>query len=45
MQQYIGRWWIGGRKISEKDQGLIEDVFDELYPPSCMEDIRIKYTV
>ncbi|XP_047063580.1 disease resistance protein RGA2-like [Lolium rigidum] len=26
---------------SEKDQGILEDVFDELCPPSCIEDIRI----
>ncbi|CAM0953235.1 unnamed protein product [Alopecurus aequalis] len=27
--------------VSEKDQGIIEEVFDELCPPSCIEDIHI----
>ncbi|KAM3335238.1 hypothetical protein ACQJBY_029576 [Aegilops geniculata] len=27
--------------VSEEDQGVIQEVFDELCPPSCIEDIRI----
>ncbi|VAH96196.1 unnamed protein product [Triticum turgidum subsp. durum] len=27
--------------VCEKDQGMIEKVFDGLYPPPCIEDIRI----
>ncbi|KAF7046980.1 hypothetical protein CFC21_055961 [Triticum aestivum] len=27
--------------VSEKDQGMVEEVFDGLYPPPCIEDIRI----
>lgn len=27
--------------VSEKDHGIIEEVFDELYPPPCIEKIQI----
>uniref|UniRef100_A0A453DT06 Uncharacterized protein n=1 Tax=Aegilops tauschii subsp. strangulata TaxID=200361 RepID=A0A453DT06_AEGTS len=30
------------RVPSEKEQGIIEEVFDELYPPSCIENINIR---
>ncbi|XP_037416410.1 putative disease resistance protein RGA4 [Triticum dicoccoides] len=30
------------RVPSEKEQGIIEEVFDELYPPSCIENINIQ---